>query len=415
VKLLIFSQYYPPEMGAPQARLSELAKHLRKMNYEITVLTAMPNYPTGKVFKGYRGKLRVTEELDGIRVVRTCIWPSKSSKILPRLISYISFAFTSVVLGLWGLGKYDVVLIESPPLFILPSGILIKKLVRANAIMMVSDVWPECLIQTGHASDGLALKMMFWLEKFGYNHCQAIALTNPGARDHIRNRFPHLCDKITVISNGVDVNMFRPELRSDDIRRQLGAAEGDFLVGYCGLHGIAQGLDVVVEAAKKLTGRPNIKFVMIGDGPTKERLTAKAKELGVRNLLFLDKKPKSEMPAILASLDTSLITLKVRYPQTMPSKVYEALASGVTPIVAKGCQAEALIMSNNAGSSYEPGDADELAKVIAELADNKELWNRIRQNATGLSKRFDRNILAKRTAEIIKAVAQNRPLPDIEW
>ena len=146
MKLLIFSQYYPPEMGAPQARLSELAKHLRKMNYEITVLTAMPNYPTGRIFKGYRGKLRVTEELDGIRVVRTCIWPSKSSKILPRLISYISFAFTSVVLGLWGLGKYDVVLIESPPLFILPSGILIKRLVRANAIMMVADVWPECLI-----------------------------------------------------------------------------------------------------------------------------------------------------------------------------------------------------------------------------------------------------------------------------
>jgi glycosyltransferase involved in cell wall biosynthesis len=415
VKLLIITQYYPPETGAPQARLSELAQRLRSMNYEITVLTAMPNYPTGKVFKGYRGKLKVTEELDGIRVVRTCIWPSKSAKILPRLISYISFAFTSVVLGFWGLGRYDVVLIESPPLFILPSGILIKRLVRANAIMMVADVWPECLIQTGHASDGLALKMMFWLEKFGYNHCQAVALTNPGARDHIRNRFPHLHDKVTVISNGVDTNMFRPELRSDDVHRQLGAAEGDFLVGYCGLHGIAQGLDVVVEAAKKLTGQPNIKFVMIGDGPTKERLAAKAKELDVRNLLFLDKKPKSQMPAILASLDASLITLKVRYPQTMPSKVYEALASGVPPIVAKGCQAEALVMSNDAGLSYEPGDADELAKAVKELADNRELWNRVRQNAIKLSKRFDRNILAGRTAEIIEAVAQNRPLPDIEW
>ena len=166
MRLLIVTQYFPPETGAPQARLYELAKRLQDVGYEITVLTALPNYPTGKIFKGYRRKLRVTEEIDGIKVIRTWIWPSKSAKILPRLISYITFAISSVLLGCWGLGKHDVVLIESPPLFLLPSGIFVSRLVRGNPIMMVADVWPECLVQTGHASDGLALKMMFWLEKF---------------------------------------------------------------------------------------------------------------------------------------------------------------------------------------------------------------------------------------------------------
>ncbi|MEI7837581.1 MAG: glycosyltransferase WbuB, partial [Planctomycetota bacterium] len=101
MRLLIFTQYYPPEMGAPQARLFELATRLRRKGHQVTVLTAMPNYPTGKVFNGYRWRLRQSEVIDGIRIVRTCIWPSKSSRTLPRLLSYMSFVFSSLLLGVW--------------------------------------------------------------------------------------------------------------------------------------------------------------------------------------------------------------------------------------------------------------------------------------------------------------------------
>ena len=415
MKLLIVTQYFPPEMGAPQARLSELAKRLRDAGHEITVLTALPNYPTGKIFDDYRCKLRVTEEIDGIRVIRTWIWPSKSLSFVPRLFSYMTFALSCVLLGIWGLGKHDVVLLESPPLFLMPSGLLISKIVKGKAVMMVADVWPECLVQTGHAKDGFALRMMFALEKYAYNRCRAVALTNPGARDHIRQRFPHLKEGITVISNGVDTKMFRPDLASQQTRQDLGAGGDDFLVGYCGLHGGAQGLDVVVRAAEKLKDCPHVKIVMIGDGPTKEDLIAAADSMGLTNIRFLDRVPKNQMPSLLASLDTSLIPLKVRYPQTMPSKVYEALASGVPPIVAKGCQAEALVMPNDAGRCYEPGDENELAAAIRELADDKQLWMRIRENGLQLSKRFDRDILAQRTGEIFTAVAEDKPLPEIQW
>ena len=221
VKLLILTQYYPPEMGAPQARLYELAKRLRDKGHAITVLTAMPNYPTGKVFDGYRWKPRRTESMDGIRVIRTCIWPSKSSRTLPRLLSYLSFVLSSVLLGVWGLGRQDVVLFESPPLFIVPAGLLIGKLTRGRIVMNVSDIWPDIIVRMGHTTGGLALKMMFWLEKYGYEHSDVVALTNPGAAAQVKERFPHV--RTTVISNGVDTRFFRPDLRSDEIRASLGA------------------------------------------------------------------------------------------------------------------------------------------------------------------------------------------------
>lgn len=413
MRFLILTQYFPPEMGAPQARLYELAKRLGDKGHDITVLTAMPNYPTGKVFDGYHWRLRKVEDMDGIRVVRTWIWPSKSSRTLPRLLSYLSFVFSSIVLGIWGLGRQDVVLFESPPLFIVPAGLLIGRLTRGRIVMNCSDIWPDIIVRMGHTTGGLALKAMFWLEKYGYEHSDVVALTNPGAAAQVKERFAHV--QTTVISNGVDTNFFRPELRSDELRASLGAASGDFLVGYCGLHGLAQGLEVVVGAAELLQERKDIKLVMVGDGPTKDDLVAMAKQKGLSNLAFFGHRPKKEMPALLASCDASLVPLLTRLPGTMPSKVYEALSAATVPIVAKGCEGDALVSQFCAGKTFEPMDAKELAAIIRELADNPEEVRRIRANGLELAKRFDRNVIAERTNHILEALAEGKPLPEVSW
>lgn len=353
--------------------------------------------------------------MDGIKVVRTCLYPSKSSKTLPRLLSYLSFGATSVLFGIWGLGKQNVALIESPPLFLLPFALLVSKLTRAKAVMMVSDIWPDIIIRMGHASEkSLSVRAMLWLEKFSYEHCYAVALTNPGACRQIRERFEHL-KNITVISNGVDIKMFSPDFRKDKIRLEFGAGPNDFLVGYCGLHGLAQGLDVIAGAAAKLKDQPDIKFIMIGDGPLKEELVRKVKQMNLPNLTFYDRRPKSEMPAILASLDVSLIPLAGRFPGTMPSKIYETLASGTPPIVAKGCEGEALVTQFEAGKCYEPGNADEMAAAILQLARNGTLVPQIRKNCVKLAKRFDRDLIAQRTEKILVAIAQGKPLPQVSW
>ena len=413
MRLLILTQYFPPEMGAPQARLYELATRLRDRGHTITVLTAMPNYPTGKVFDGYRRRPYMEEDMDGIRVIRTWIYPSKSSRTLPRLLSYMSFVFSSVLLGIWTVGRQDVVLFESPPLFLVPSGLLIGRAAGARIIMNVSDIWPDIIVRMGHTTGGPFLKAMFWLEKFGYEHSDVVALTNPGAMAQIRQRFPRV--QTTVISNGVDTSFFRPELRSDEVRAGLGAGPGDFLVGYCGLHGLAQGLEVVIDAADRLKDRPDIKIVMIGDGPTKADLVATAKEKNLSNLTFFDRRPKAEMPAILASCDASLAPLVCRLPGTMPSKVYEALAAGTPPVVAKGCEGEALVTRYNAGRTFEPMDGGELALAVTELAEDREARAKVRMNCIALAKRFDRDTIALRTERIMLAVAQRHTLPESRW
>jgi glycosyltransferase involved in cell wall biosynthesis len=281
--------------------------------------------------------------------------------------------------------------------------------------MMVSDIWPDIIIRMGHASEkSLSVKAMLWLERYSYKRSYAVALTNPGACGQIRERFANLRN-VTVISNGVDTKMFHPEFRNGELRSELGAGPDDFVAGYCGLHGLAQGLEVVLEAAARLKDRAEIRFVMIGDGPTKEELVRKTQEMKLSNVTFYDRRPKGEMPEVVASLDVSLIPLSARFPGTMPSKVYEAMASGTPPIVAKGCEAEELITQFEAGLCYEPGDADEMATAILALADNRSLLQQVRDNCRSVSERFDRNLIAKRTERILAAVREGKELPEISW
>ncbi len=413
MNILIITQYFPPEMGAPQARLFELAKGLVAKNHSVTVLTAMPNYPTGRVYKNYRRRIRLVEEIAGIRVVRTAIYPSNSLRTAPRLVSYLSFALSSLIAGWPGIGKFDIALAESPPLFLAPAAWLISRIARAKTVLMVSDIWPDTAIRIGYATGGASVKAMLWLEGWAYRHYDVVALTNPGAMQQINDRFPNV--RTTVISNGVDTTVFHPGLRSNDVRRQVGATANSFLVGYCGLHGLAQGLEVILEAADRMRNRTDVQFIMVGDGPVKADLIKIAEEKGLENIKFMGRRAKDEMPAILASCDALLVPLVARLPGTMPSKVYEALAVGTPPIVAAGCEGEVLVTQNGAGCSFEPMQGSQLAQVIRELADDPERVKEISHRAVDLAGRFDRDILVTRTELIFKSLVTGQALPDVSW
>ena len=261
MKIAVLTQNFAPEMGATATRLYELTTRLASRGHTVTVITAMPNYPTGRVFHGYRGRLRAVEEMDGVRVIRTWIHPSESSRPFPRLLSYLSFMLSSLVLGWRGLGRQDVLLFDSPPLFLVPPGLALGRIARARVVMNVSDIWPDAAVRLGLPLGGWTLRLLQGLEEAGYNRSDAVTTTTPAAREQISRRFPQV--DTTVISNGVDLNLFRPSLRSEDVRSSLGVGPDDFLVGYCGLHGLFQGLEVVVETAARLAGNSGIKFVMV--------------------------------------------------------------------------------------------------------------------------------------------------------
>ncbi len=412
MKITVLTQNFAPEMGAKATRLYELATRLAARGHTVTVITAMPNYPAGRVFEGYRGKLRLEEEMDGVRVVRTWVRPSESARPLPRLLAYLSFMLSSMLLGWRGLGRQDVVLFDSPPLFLVPAGLALGRISRGRVIMNVSDIWPDVALRLGMPMGRPTVWSLRTLEKLGCRRADAVTAPTLAARDQVARRFPGV--KSTVVSGGVDLDLFRPSLRSDEARRSMGAGPDDFLVGYCGLHGLFQGLEVVVEAANRLRGHPAIKFVMVGEGPAKRTLVSLAKDRGVTNLRFEDTVPRSEVASILASCDAAMAPLAAEMPGTMPSKVYEALASGVPLIVTRGCEAEALATGHGAGRAFTPLDSEELAAVVVEMADNPGATKEMSRRARDLSLRFDLDRVALHAESVLEAVSRGKPLPEME-
>ncbi len=409
MKIVVLTQNFPPEVGATAVRLQRMTRSLAERGHQVTVITAMPNYPTGRVFDGYRGKVRSLEESDGIRVVRTWSLPTKSSNSILRLISYASFALSSLLLGTRGLGRQDIVLFDTPPLPLVPTGLAMGRVTGARVVMNVSDIWPEMAMQLGYRVGRLSIWALKRLERLGYEKSDIVTTTTDAARERISQRFPHV--RTAVISNGADLKTFDPSLRSQEVRDSLNAKPDDFLVCYIGLHGMFQGLEVVLEGAEKMRENRTIKFVMIGDGPRKEALKKLARHKDLDNLQFLDLVDSERIPSILASCDAALVPLAAEFPSTMPSKVYETLASGVPVVISTGCEGARVVEEGKAGLTFSPGNAMELAEAIAYLEANKEEAALMRKKCRELACHFDYDRIAEQTESFLLAIADGSASP----
>jgi glycosyltransferase involved in cell wall biosynthesis len=385
----ILTQYFPPEMGAPQARLSDLARRLRERGHKVTILTAMPNYPAGRVQRGYRALFR-REVRDGVCILRAGILPTKRVGLVPRLASYFSFVATSLIVGMLALPRVDFLLTESPPLFLGISGFLLARWKRARWIFNVSDLWPESAVRLGVVRKGLGLSIALRLEAFCYLHAWLVTGQSREILSDIERRFPGV--QTYHLSNGVDTAAFRPERASLEARRQLvgGLAGGECVAVYAGLHGLAQGLDQVLEALARAVGKgPFTAFV--GDGPERERLVQRGAELQLRRVRFLESVPREAVPELLASADIAVVPLKIRLPGAVPSKIYEAMAAGVPILLVADGEAADIVREAGAGVVVEPGDVAGLADALTRLASDSELRRNLgRAGREAALRSFDR-------------------------
>jgi len=369
VRILILTQYYPPETGAPQNRLSDLARRLKEFGHTVVILTALPNYPRGEIFRAYRGRLRMEEELAGIRVVRAWIYATKSKNFTQRLFNYFSFVLSSIALGFWKVGPQEVVIVESPPLFLGISGFLLSFFKHARLVLNISDLWPDSAIAMGILNNRCLVRLSRWLEEFLYRHSFLVTGQTRGIVENIRSRIAD--KKVALITNGVDVEAYTLAGASVDkeaIRREFGLGS-EFVVGYAGLHGLAQGLETVLHAARLVAGRANVTFVFFGDGPEKKNLTSLAQQLGLTNVLFFASEETRRMPAIIASFDLALVPLRRLdlFKGALPSKMFEAMAAAVPIIVTIDGEARELVERAQAGIVVEPEDPKALATAILQL------------------------------------------------
>ncbi len=367
MRIGILTQYYPPEMGAPQARLSHLAGQLARRGHEVTVLTAMPNYPGGRILPGYGGLWR-KETRDGVSVIRCWLHPTQSVGLRARVASYFSFVLSSLLVGAFGLPRLDYLMTESPPLFLGIPGYLLSRRTGAKWIFNVSDLWPESAVALGAVSKGWALDRALALEAFCYRKAWLVTGQSREILENIQSRFPDV--RVYHLSNGVDTELFRPELRSPGARARLEDGFGGVscIAVYAGLHGIAQGLDQVLEAAARLEDLDGLGLVLIGDGPAKSELMARSRALGLTRVRFLDPLPKEEMPGLVASADLAIVPLKVSLPGAVPSKIYEAMGAGIPIVLAAAGEAAEIVRRCEAGVVVAPGDVDGLAAAIRALA-----------------------------------------------
>lgn len=390
MKLTILTQYYPPEVGAPQARLSELASHFVQRGHDAVVLTAMPNYPTGRVHDGYGG-LFLRERSAGVDVLRTFIYPTQKAEFTHRLANYFSFVLSSSICGSFALKRSDYLLVESPPLFLGLAGFWLSRLKRAKLIFNVSDLWPESAASMGLVDrNSAAFRISARLEAFCYRHAWLITGQSKTIVADIAQRYPQL--RTFHLSNGVDSERFGPNKFNSGARAEL-SNNGEFVAVYAGLHGLAQGLDQVLEVARKV--KTGFRFVFVGDGPQKRMLQERAKDQGLGNVRFFDPRPASEIPALMAAADAILVTLKGQIPGAVPSKLYEAMASGCPVVLAAEGEAAEIVNRYEAGIVVKPGDINALADALHRLRSDRDLCLQMGMNGREAVRRnFDRSLIA---------------------
>ena len=398
MRLLILTQYYPPEIGAPQNRLHELAVRLKANGIHVEVLTALPNYPVSEIMKGYENGKNRFEEIDGIPVHRAWIHVSKSKGIVWRLLNYFSFVWSSYWKGR-KMNNFDYLMVESPPLFLGYSAMALAKKLNAKLIFNVSDLWPESAEKLGIVTNKRLLNLAYNLEAKCYTKAHLITGQTQGIVNDILTRFPN--KKVYWLPNGVDVSFYNPsQIQAGNFRAKNGFSEDAILFFYGGIIGHAQGLEVILNAANLLREHSKIQFILQGSGPEKEMLLELKKTLDLNNVHFLEPVSKKEMPSILKSINVALVPLKnlPLFQGAIPSKVFEALAMEIPLLL--GVDGEArkhFVEKGNAGLFFQPENAEDLAKQALFLAEHPEKRREMGKNARKyVSENFDRNKIAEK-------------------
>jgi colanic acid biosynthesis glycosyl transferase WcaI len=408
--ILFVTYYYLPEKGAAMVRISETAKRLVKLGHQVTVLTTLPNYPTGIVPPEYRGHLLQEEMIDGIRVIRVWNYINANTTFLRRVIPHLSFAFLAPLLGGKAVGRPDVIIAQSPPLFLAIAGRLLARWKRCPLVFWVADLWPETPIQLGVLRNRWLIRFSRWLEWSTYMRASLVWVVAESVRDDLMRRgYPQ--ERIFLGINGVDTQLFHPLSQTPaQVRADLGWDER-FTVLYAGTCGVAHGLSTVMEAAERMCERTDIQFLFVGDGAERDSLISLARKLKLKNVSFLDAQAHTKMPLIYAAADICLVP--ARKAQVLkgflPAKMFEIMASGRPCLLGVDGEARRVAQQEaHAALFVEPQDPDALVAGILRLFEHPELAEELgKQGRAFAEAHFDRDqLVVAFEARITQLLAQ---------
>ena len=408
MRLVILTQYYRPETGAPQNRLADLARRARERGHEVIVLTAMPNYPSGTVRADHRRRLVASDEIDGVRVLRSWIHGHRGRGTVHQLLAYASFAASSLLTAPFRVRRADVLLWESPPLFLAPTAELLARRMRARLVMNVSDLWPETAIDLGMIRGPRLVRFFMAMARRSYQRSDLVTGQTEGILEGIEAVAPGT--PTLLVPNGVDCERFGPQSRDEELAARLGLAPGRRVVAYAGNFGRAQALEQVVAAAQQLlAARDDLVVLLVGDGPVKPAIVEAARGIDPDRLLLRPSVDAAEMPRLLGLIDVAVVPLADQpvFEGARPSKMFELLAAGVPFVFCGRGEGADLVVASGAARVVPPQAPDQLAVALGELLDldRDERAQMVEAGRAWVRERFDREAIGAavidRLAELI--------------
>ncbi len=385
MQVIFLTHYYPPEVGAPQARISALAQGLAARGVGVTVHTGFPNYPDGVIRAPYRNRPWATERQGPVKVIRSWVHPAANRGFARRLANHSSFALSAVATAALA-GDADAVVVETPPLFLAGAGIAYARLKRAPLVLHVSDLWPDSAIELGALRRSRMIAAARAVERRSYEAAAAIVVPTAGIESTLIQR-PEAGSKVRRFPPSVDVERFT------HVPAPGGDSEDRFRVLYCGTLGLSQGVETLVEAAAMLGDGNQIEITIAGDGAEERVIRERVQRSGLDNVSMLGAVPHEQVPELYARSDAAVVLLRDRplFRGALPTKMIEAMSAGRPIVLSAAGEAADLVAETGCGITVPPERPAELAAALSELAGDRERAQRLgTAGRTAATERFSR-------------------------
>jgi glycosyltransferase involved in cell wall biosynthesis len=398
MNVLIIAQYFYPDVGGASTRAYNSALALKMQGCDVTVITAFPHYPHGKVPSNYKRSLIIEEDISGLKVIRTWIPSIPHSSVRNRIRLHLSFIFSSLF-GMRHVKKFDIIIAMNPNLFSFYSAIIYGVIFRRKLIRNVDDLWPEIFYDLGIVKTGLAKKLLNRLAKISYQHSSHLIPVSHGYIRTLVDKYKIPREKITVIEQGVDVTRFRkktnPPLES----------KAKKIILYSGALNEGYDFKAVIETAKILQSEP-VHFIIRGSGVMYISILNMIEENNLTNIEVSNTLlPIDDLVSLMSKADIFLLPMNSPsvFDQGLPTKIleYQALAKPIV-CISEG-EARRYILQTECGMVAKPGNTSELAMIITKLIRDDSLCKKLGDN--GYKNVIDNLTLEKigiRLLEVIK-------------
>ena len=405
--ILFLTDNFPPESNAPANRTFEHARQWVASGHRVTIITCAPNFPDGQLFEGYKNRWFQTEQMDGITVIRVWSFMTRNAGFVLRLLDFFSFMVSGFLGGL-RVRDADIIIGTSPQFFTVCAACCLAKVKQRPFVFEMRDIWPESLQAVGMSNAGLSVRLAAPLADYLYRRADHLIVVTHSFKAYLQDRGVS-GERITVIPNGVDPDMFFPSSADISLQQEL-QLEDKFVVGYLGTHGLAHGLESVVEAAR-LAGQTDdltaVHFITVGAGAQFDRIKEIASDLD--NFTMIGQVSRADILRYWSLLDASLIHLKASplFESVIPSKMFEAMAMGVPLLHGVAGESADIVRTSRSGICFAAEQPEALLSAIRQISTDKDAYQQMKTSCLSAAQNYNRANLADRMADCLQGVVNS--------